>query len=73
MNVKFDWPNKNPELNCTLSVIVSEGSYWQGATYKFSFVIPTTYPFDAPKIKCLNRIYHPNIDFEGNVCLNILR
>jgi ubiquitin-conjugating enzyme E2 M len=28
---------------------------------------------EPPKIKCTNKIYHPNIDLEGNVCLNILR
>ncbi|XP_070558811.1 NEDD8-conjugating enzyme Ubc12 isoform X2 [Ptychodera flava] len=31
------------------------------------------YPHEAPKVKCETQVYHPNIDLEGNVCLNILR
>lgn len=27
----------------------------------------------SPQVKCLTKVYHPNIDLEGNVCLNILR
>ena len=39
----------------------------------FSFVVPTGYPHDPPKVRCLTKVYHPNIDREGAVCLNILR
>lgn len=31
------------------------------------------YPHEPPKVKCETPVYHPNIDLEGNVCLNILR
>lgn len=34
---------------------------------------PDTYPIDPPKIKCLNKIYHPNINYEGSVCLPLVR
>jgi ubiquitin-conjugating enzyme E2 M len=51
----------------------NEDCLWKGGFYKFSVAIPHTYPHDAPKCMCLTPIYHPNIDLEGNVCLNILR
>lgn len=28
---------------------------------------------DAPKLKCLDRIYHPNINYKGGVCLPLVR
>lgn len=40
--------------------------------YVFLQVGPN-YPHEPPKVKCETAVYHPNIDLEGNVCLNILR
>lgn len=37
------------------------------------FQVNPNYPHEPPKVKCETQVYHPNIDLEGNVCLNILR
>jgi ubiquitin-conjugating enzyme E2 M len=46
---------------------------YKGRTLKFVIDIPKDYPFTGPKIKIKNKIYHPNVDEEGRVCLEILR
>ena len=42
-------------------------------SYVTVFQVGQGYPHDPPKVKCETMVYHPNIDLEGNVCLNILR
>lgn len=54
------------------TVAVVQGIY-AGKTYRFRILVPEAYPFMSPKVKCLDQIYHPNIDYEGNVCLEFLR
>jgi ubiquitin-conjugating enzyme E2 M len=46
---------------------------YKGGAFQFSFAINTNYPHDPPKVHCIPKIYHPNVDLDGNVCLNILR
>lgn len=46
---------------------------YKNGRFHFTFNINNNYPHDPPKVKCTQKIYHPNIDLEGNVCLNILR
>eukprot|EP00478_Filoreta_tenera_P002338 GABV01002411.1.p1 GENE.GABV01002411.1~~GABV01002411.1.p1 ORF type:complete len:180 (-),score=39.12 GABV01002411.1:58-597(-) len=71
-NCQLDLPNKDDLLNFKIKVKPDDGM-WQRGTFEFSFSIPENYPHKPPKVKCLTKIYHPNIDLDGNVCLNILR
>ncbi|KAJ2461364.1 NEDD8-conjugating protein ubc12 [Coemansia sp. RSA 2424] len=49
------------------------GGHYHGGQFRFSFEVSDDYPHRAPKVLCMQKIYHPNIDTEGHVCLNILR
>ena len=70
--MKTIFPNPDDILNFTLTIDPDEGMY-KGGSFVFTFAMNNNYPHDPPKVKCTQKIYHPNIDLEGNVCLNILR
>ncbi|VYS52759.1 unnamed protein product [Arabidopsis thaliana] len=70
---KISFPNgKNDLMNFEVTIKPDEGYYLSG-NFVFSFQVSNMYPHEAPKVKCKTKVYHPNIDLEGNVCLNILR
>ena len=45
--------------------------YNKGA-FRIRIDFPAEYPFKPPKITFLTKIYHPNIDEKGQVCLPII-
>lgn len=55
-----------------MTIEPDDGLYKSGS-FRFTFSVGPQFPHEPPKVKCTQKIYHPNIDLEGNVCLNILR
>ncbi|KAI3325897.1 ubiquitin-conjugating enzyme [Xylariaceae sp. AK1471] len=70
--MKTEFPNPDDILNFILEIKPDEGVY-TGGKFTFTFNMSQSYPHEPPKVRCQQKIYHPNIDLEGKVCLNILR
>ena len=44
-----------------------------GGTFELELFLPTGYPMVPPKIRFLTRVFHPNVDRFGRICLDILK
>ena len=72
-------PSEEEDILTIIYVNISpnDGPY-KGGTFKFKFDLSDDYPdISPPKINCLTKVYHPNIDqvddySEGDICLNLL-
>ncbi|KAI5453871.1 Ubiquitin-conjugating enzyme E2 4 [Naganishia albida] len=48
-------------------------SPYAGGVFFLNLNFPTDYPFKPPKVQFTTKIYHPNINSNGSICLDILR
>jgi ubiquitin-conjugating enzyme E2 D/E len=76
---------RDPPSSCSAGPIGDDLFHWQatimgpsdspysGGVFFLSIHFPTDYPFKPPKVNFTTRIYHPNINSNGSICLDILR
>ncbi|KAM9550320.1 NEDD8-conjugating enzyme UBE2F isoform 1-T1 [Guaruba guarouba] len=69
---KVNFPDPNKLHYFQLTVTPDEG-YYQGGKFQFEIEVPDAYNMVPPKVKCLTRIWHPNITETGEICLSLLR
>jgi ubiquitin-conjugating enzyme E2 D/E len=57
----------------TGTIMGPEDSPYHGGVYFLNVQFPSDYPFKPPKLTFTTRIYHPNINSNGSICLDILK
>ena len=76
---------KSPPENCSAGPVGDDLFVWQatimgpadspfqGGVFSLQIQFPADYPFKPPKITFSTKVYHPNINSQGGICLDILK
>ena len=76
---------RDPPANCSAGPVLDDPFHWeamlmgpsdspyQGGLFKLNITFPLDYPFKPPKITFITKIYHPNVNANGIICLDILK
>ena len=60
-------------LHWSATIIGPEDSPYAGGIFLLDIHFTEKYPFKPPKISFKTRVYHPNINSRGSICLDILK
>ncbi|CAN6696450.1 unnamed protein product [Malus baccata var. baccata] len=76
---------KDPPASCSAGPVADDMFHWQatimgpgespfsGGVFLVSIHFPPDYPFKPPKVAFRTKVYHPNINSNGSICLDILK
>lgn len=65
--------NQDDMFNWQATIMGPEGTPYHGGVFQVKIVFPPDYPFKPPKVTFLTKVYHPNINSNGSICLDILK
>ncbi|KAA6416095.1 MAG: ubiquitin-conjugating enzyme E2 C [Lasallia pustulata] len=60
-------------LNWTATITGPADTPYEKLHFKLAFNFPPNYPYSPPTVLFKTPIYHPNVDFSGRICLDILK
>ncbi|CAL9097841.1 unnamed protein product, partial [Musa textilis] len=76
---------KDPPTSCSAGPVAEDMFHWQatimgppdspyaGGVFLVTIHFPPDYPFKPPKVSFRTKVFHPNINSNGSICLDILK
>jgi len=55
------------------TIMGPQDSPYSGGVFMVKIHFPPDYPFKPPKVNFATKVYHPNINSNGSICLDILK
>eukprot|EP01001_Neometanema_parovale_P011758 NODE_8014_length_728_cov_190.743802_g7762_i0.p1 GENE.NODE_8014_length_728_cov_190.743802_g7762_i0~~NODE_8014_length_728_cov_190.743802_g7762_i0.p1 ORF type:complete len:149 (+),score=43.75 NODE_8014_length_728_cov_190.743802_g7762_i0:81-527(+) len=65
--------NEADMYNWKATIMGPDDSPYAGGLFFLNIRFPTDYPFKPPKLQFSTKIFHPNINANGGICLDILK
>jgi ubiquitin-conjugating enzyme E2 M len=69
LTIRF--PNE-ADLTQAEVVVTPTGGHYEGGTFVFEVKLPQNYPHSVATVTCKTKIFHPNVNYSGYICFNIL-
>ena len=66
-------PDGDDVFHWTATIMGPVGTPYHGGIFYLNITFPANYPFKPPKVTFVTKIYHPNINSGGGICLDILK
>jgi ubiquitin-conjugating enzyme E2 D/E len=76
---------RDPPTSCSAGPVAEDMFHWQatiigpsdspyaGGVFLVTIHFPPDYPFKPPKVAFRTKVFHPNINSNGSICLDILK
>ena len=65
--------NDNDIMDWQATIMGAAGGPYEGGLFYLSIKFTDDYPFKPPRCSFITKIYHPNINSHGDICLDILK